>query len=447
MENKQWNVVKFNNEDEGDSVEVVPLSWITGTDCFWPPFDNRRDVESAMKHCSSPKENSWRKYTGVQSSSRTYDKFATASSRANKVIANSEIDSSGSEKLPKKRLVKMNPLYAKNYFLNSNETSEDEAEINVEIPKFPTLSTNTKLNKGLPSKKASKGLIKTNGANTSGVTKNTNEKKLDYRKSHSQKVGSNSSNNELPSNLAGKNNAVQEKIVFEEDCEDEEYLPCDDEHISDSEASSISSKHDSQTVDDKNVLHSKKANRTDAAALVETDELDNNNSSVLKKLVRQTIINNKLIKKQNAMLKELISKLNVAGLNNMDPDEEVLSQQFKNTFPIKEDENLDSTNQILSEEEKFYKYALKMVSLEGGHSVSECVRKVMTVVIDDNLANSYSFKGHKAKKNFSKYKHLVSLIIDSVRSHVPTATTKEMQDQIAIWLTQSRRRMEAAVQD
>lgn len=58
------------------------------------------------------------------------------------------------------------------------------------------------------------------------------------------------------------------------------------------------------------------------------------------------------------MLKELISKLNVAGLNNMDPDEEVLSQQFKNTFPIKEDENLHSTNQILSEEEKFYKYAV-----------------------------------------------------------------------------------------
>lgn len=55
---------------------------------------------------------------------------------------------------------------------------------------------------------------------------------------------------------------------------DEEYnldhLPCDDEHISDSEASSISSKHDSQTVDDKNVLHSKKANRTGKICKIET---------------------------------------------------------------------------------------------------------------------------------------------------------------------------------
>ncbi|CAH0558840.1 unnamed protein product [Brassicogethes aeneus] len=467
---KQWKVVQFNNEEEGQSIEVVPSRWINGTDCFWPPFDNRKDVESAIKHCLSPQEGTWRKYTNVVSKTRSYGKFATASARANKVVALSDIDNSESEKLPAKRTVKKNLIYA-NYSLNANDTSEEESGINPQIPKFPMLLKNKKIGVEKKTEQANNSVGGANNLNINNqIFDSPSSKKIDSTKSKAQKSNtqqcdsqiSNSQKFDDPKYQSQKFNSqvttdftqlkrATHKTVVEAEDRDEDYLdllPSDDNN--DSDAHYVSD-HNSD-IEVEPVLNV--ANKTfvgelhnnEAAAILETDQLGDNNNIVLKKLVRQTILNNRLIKEQNYMLKELISKLNAVGLKNMDPDEEQFLQQFKNTFPILEDDVLRNTNQLLYEDDKFYKYAVKMVSLEGGHTISECVRKAMKTILDDNLANSYSFKGHKAKKNFTAHKHFVTLIIDCVRNHVPQATTKEIEDQMAVWLTKAKRRMEALQQ-
>ncbi|KAK4885596.1 hypothetical protein RN001_001867 [Aquatica leii] len=121
-------------------------------------------------------------------------------------------------------------------------------------------------------------------------------------------------------------------------------------------------------------------------------------------------------------------------------------EEFRRIFPLKEDTILQETNQILSENLEFYNYVLSTIALEGGNNLNECIRKIMKIIIPDELAVKYSFKGHKNKENFSNHAHVVKLIIECARKNEERATTRQIEDQIAIWLTKAQRRLNAPPQ-
>ncbi|KAK4882684.1 hypothetical protein RN001_006003 [Aquatica leii] len=139
-----------------------------------------------------------------------------------------------------------------------------------------------------------------------------------------------------------------------------------------------------------------------------------------------------------------LATLNIIS-NGREENSEYL-EEFRRIFPLKEDTILQETNQILSENLEFFNYVLSTIALEGANNLNECIRKIMKIIIPDELAVKYSFKGHKNKENCSNHAHVVKLIIECVRKNEERATTRQIEDQIAIWLTKAQRRLNAPPQ-
>ncbi|KAK4886014.1 hypothetical protein RN001_002285 [Aquatica leii] len=156
-------------------------------------------------------------------------------------------------------------------------------------------------------------------------------------------------------------------------------------------------------------------------------------TNLLNKIIKLAVTNNKLLQEQNFLIKELSKTLNITSKGREENSEYL--EEFRRIFPLKEDTILQETNQILSENLEFYNYVLSTIALEGGNNLNECIRKIMKIIIPDELAVKYSFKGHKNKENFSNHAHVVKLIIECVRKNEERATTRQIEDQIAIWLT------------
>ncbi|KAK4884627.1 hypothetical protein RN001_000898 [Aquatica leii] len=167
-------------------------------------------------------------------------------------------------------------------------------------------------------------------------------------------------------------------------------------------------------------------------------------TNLLNKIIKLAVTNNKLLQEQNFLIKELSKTLNITSKGREENSEYL--EEFRRIFPLKEDTILQETNQILSENLEFYNYVLSTIALEGGNNLNECIRKIMKIIIPDELAVKYSFKGHKNKETFSNHAHVVKLIIECVRKNEERATTRQIVDQIAIWLTKAQRRLNAPPQ-
>ncbi|KAK4887339.1 hypothetical protein RN001_003610 [Aquatica leii] len=168
-------------------------------------------------------------------------------------------------------------------------------------------------------------------------------------------------------------------------------------------------------------------------------------TNLLNKIIKLAVTNNKLLQEQNFLIKELSKTLNTTSKGREENSEYL--EEFRRIFPLKEDNILQETNQILSENLELYSYVLSTIALEGGNNLNECIRKIMKIIISDELAVKYNFKGHKNKENFSNHAHVVKLIIDEcVRKNEERATTRQIEDQIAIWLAKAQRRLNAPPQ-
>ena len=47
------------NGDESESIEVVPISWISGDMCYWPHYKSTSKIKSAVKKQETPIDNTW----------------------------------------------------------------------------------------------------------------------------------------------------------------------------------------------------------------------------------------------------------------------------------------------------------------------------------------------------------------------------------------------------
>ncbi|KAK4886046.1 hypothetical protein RN001_002317 [Aquatica leii] len=138
-----------------------------------------------------------------------------------------------------------------------------------------------------------------------------------------------------------------------------------------------------------------------------TNELSNY-TNLLNKIIKLAVTKNKLLQEQK---KELNKTLNITGKRREENSEYL---EFRRIFSLKEDSILQETNQIVSENLEFYNYVLSTIVLEGGNNLNEYIGKIIKIIISDELAVKYSFKGHKNKENFSNHAHVLKLIIDKL---------------------------------
>lgn len=140
----QWRIVRFfDKPNDKEYVEVVPFSWVIDEkECLWPPFESKKQIESAIKHCITPEKDRWKIYTDFEASRKSYNKLSTASAKANKYLNCSDMEqSSEHEIVSQKRYIKNNSKY--NEYTSGISTSSGEDEPLARwIPKFPEPRTN-----------------------------------------------------------------------------------------------------------------------------------------------------------------------------------------------------------------------------------------------------------------------------------------------------------------
>ncbi|CAG9759545.1 unnamed protein product [Ceutorhynchus assimilis] len=471
--------------NDKEYVEVVPLSWVIDEkECVWPPFQSKKQIESAIKHCITPEKDQWKIYTDFKASKKFYSKFSTASAKANQYLHCSDMEQSSEQEIgSQKRHIKKNLKYNKHEYTSEISTSSDDEgdePLAKLIPKFPEPSKNLL--------KSSDNKVKPQP----NAVKKIDDSKLSF-KSYKQDQTENLSHTILSKSAR----LVQEKTNTGDDKE-ERFPIMNHPSISNKHSEHIESGHESESdcrssnnrndieeesnlSDDRGAQANKnkptqqvntlslgegiimeilsdneefsltpleiteRATNTaispideDAAGIACNDE--ENDHNVLKKLVKLTITNNALLREQNQLIKDLNKKLAIT--NKSTPENEELLERFKHLFPIKDDDALKEVNSVLGDDKEFYNYVLRMISLEGGHNLNEYVRKAMKIIIVDQLAKTYSFKGHKSKKNFSVHTHLIKLITECVRNNEARATTRQIEDQVAVWLTKAQRRLD-----
>ncbi|KAK4883122.1 hypothetical protein RN001_006441 [Aquatica leii] len=129
-----WRVVKFlSDNSEEESIETVPSSWIRDDEeiCYWPPFNNKKDLEKAIKSAWSPNLN-WKKYS-VKIISKECHQFKVASAKASKALFCSDVDSNTETELPDKRQRKLN----KRKMSSTDEEEETDEGSQVKVANYP----------------------------------------------------------------------------------------------------------------------------------------------------------------------------------------------------------------------------------------------------------------------------------------------------------------------
>ncbi|XP_069101671.1 104 kDa microneme/rhoptry antigen-like [Argopecten irradians] len=115
-------------------------------------------------------------------------------------------------------------------------------------------------------------------------------------------------------------------------------------------------------------------------------------------------------------------------------DEIELDKLVKELFPIKSFQSMDDVELKLEDEECFRRL-LRRLSLIGGTSVRDAVRRLMKLVISNDVAQHCNWIGKGGKTPFSTLK-LRILIIRAVRRNVSfeNATDDEIENVIKDWL-------------
>ncbi|KAJ8972775.1 hypothetical protein NQ314_000043 [Rhamnusium bicolor] len=85
-------------------------------------------------------------------------------------------------------------------------------------------------------------------------------------------------------------------------------------------------------------------------------------------------------------------------------------------FPIKTIEDLEEIENDLMNLNNFG-FLVKSLSRLGGNDYKECIRRILSRMVDDSVMSLYSLQGHKGKRVFSKTK-LFSAVIGNNRVYL-----------------------------
>lgn len=141
MENL-WAVIKFPDED--DAVAAVPISWLKGDRCYWPPWSQDK-VTKAIKNCTPP-EDTWQTHQFLQMRNNIFESYDTAIKKVEKATTISDLDSQNelssaeirNEGSRRRRVVKTKLTKFASFELTEN--SDDETSHN--LPEPPKLNGN-----------------------------------------------------------------------------------------------------------------------------------------------------------------------------------------------------------------------------------------------------------------------------------------------------------------
>lgn len=156
-------------------------------------------------------------------------------------------------------------------------------------------------------------------------------------------------------------------------------------------------------------------------------------TKVIKKI--NEIIENQ--KQHDEMLQEIMTQIRHQRL--VDDEAPVPNISLIEKLPASEIEGLQEISDIFSENDNTYQQLVKDLMRIGGYNFKEMTRRLCSRVLNDNLSQKLSFKGHKGKTSFSNYK-ICDVIIEAVMKS-KNVTEKEVETFIAIWLSKATERL------
>ncbi|KAK4883668.1 hypothetical protein RN001_006987 [Aquatica leii] len=112
-------------------------------------------------------------------------------------------------------------------------------------------------------------------------------------------------------------------------------------------------------------------------------------------------------------------------------------------FPVKTEEDLENLEVQLTKLSNEKKLIAILLNHAEGKSVPKVVGSIMTRVISNELASTYSWKGQKNKKPFQG-KELAKAVIVSVLNKFPSESKQDVIKSIQLWLAQSPTRLKRA---
>ncbi|XP_018406823.1 PREDICTED: uncharacterized protein LOC108782920 [Cyphomyrmex costatus] len=107
-------------------------------------------------------------------------------------------------------------------------------------------------------------------------------------------------------------------------------------------------------------------------------------------------------------------------------------------FPLQTEEDLQIAERLLEDEAETTKETNELQGL-GGNNGYEFIRRVLTMILTNKLANDYSFFGRKKKKSFCDL-NICKVVINAAKKGKYCNDTKEVEKNIAGWLRRAAER-------
>ncbi|XP_015428713.1 PREDICTED: uncharacterized protein LOC107185531 [Dufourea novaeangliae] len=151
----------------------------------------------------------------------------------------------------------------------------------------------------------------------------------------------------------------------------------------------------------------------------------------------------KLITNQNHEMLTMISKVlsEVITIKNITkkeynktavPKKSILSDFTTLKFPLNSEEDIHNFEHILSNQENFESGVNELVNI-GGHNNYNFVKRLLSLLLSDDLAMKYSWLGRKGKSAFCNLT-IAYLIICAVEKGKMAKSRKETETSIQVWL-------------
>ncbi|KAF5292136.1 hypothetical protein FQA39_LY14091 [Lamprigera yunnana] len=142
-------------------------------------------------------------------------------------------------------------------------------------------------------------------------------------------------------------------------------------------------------------------------------------------LIKLVIKNNRLVKHQMVYIEQLEKKVDAlikdrGILNRIECQLGEDIKQSTQLFPLKTEDDLNQLESIIKsthndsvdenkKKEDIQNQIVRCLSLDDSSNYKESVRRIMTIVMLDQLAVLFSYKGHKGKQKF--YEKTISVVI------------------------------------